>query len=188
MIHNANGDRKYLDPKERRQFIETLKSCPLPERSFCKFLVYSGCRISEALELTSSRVDVSGGLVVIRSLKKRRPDSYRAIPIPRDCIHDLFLQAESFDASPGERLWPWCRTKAWMVVKSTLERIGVTGAHANPKGLRHAFAVHALQCGVPITVLQRWLGHARVETTAIYTNVSGREERTLAARMWVNDR
>jgi integrase/recombinase XerD len=29
-----------------------------------------------------------------------------------------------------------------------------------------------------------WLGHARLETTAIYLDVSGEEERDLAKRFW----
>jgi hypothetical protein len=31
---------------------------------------------------------------------------------------------------------------------------------------------------------KKWLGHARLETTAIYLDVSGEEERKLAARLW----
>jgi site-specific recombinase XerD len=47
---------------------------------------------------------------------------------------------------------------------------------------RHGFGVSAVQAGIPVTLLQRWLGHARLETTAIYANVSGPEEREIAGR------
>ena len=53
-----------------------------------------------------------------------------------------------------------------------------------PKALRHAFGVGGTQTGVPLNIIQRWLGHADIETTAIYTNVLGNEERALADRMW----
>ena len=33
-------------------------------------------------------------------------------------------------------------------------------------------------------MIQRWLGHARLETTAIYLDVHGEEERELAMRVW----
>jgi integrase len=33
-------------------------------------------------------------------------------------------------------------------------------------------------------MLQKWLGHARLETTAIYATAVGAEERKLAARLW----
>ena len=55
---------------------------------------------------------------------------------------------------------------------------------ATPKGLRHGFGVHAVMCGIPLNLIQKWLGHADIATTAIYTNVLGPEERAVAARMW----
>jgi site-specific recombinase XerD len=63
---------------------------------------------------------------------------------------------------------------------------GITGGiHATPKGLRHGFGLHAVRSGVPLNLVQRWLGHARMETTAIYLQAIGTEEREIAARMWV---
>jgi hypothetical protein len=50
--------------------------------------------------------------------------------------------------------------------------------------LRHAFAAGALQAGVPLNVVQRWFGHARMSTTSIYADVPGLEERELAVRFW----
>jgi integrase/recombinase XerD len=41
-----------------------------------------------------------------------------------------------------------------------------------------------IQAGIPLNLLQRWLGHAQLTTTAIYANAVGPEERTIAARMW----
>jgi integrase/recombinase XerD len=53
-----------------------------------------------------------------------------------------------------------------------------------PKGLRHGFGVNAIQCGVPLNLLARWMGHANMKTTAIYADATGPEERQIAARMW----
>jgi integrase/recombinase XerD len=53
-----------------------------------------------------------------------------------------------------------------------------------PKGLRHSFGVNAFQSGVPPHLVQRWLGHASLETTAIYADVIGPEERAFSTRMW----
>jgi integrase len=58
------------------------------------------------------------------------------------------------------------------------------GPHATPKGLRHAFGLHAIRSGVPLNLVQRWLGHASMNTTAIYLDAIGHEEREIASRMW----
>jgi len=55
---------------------------------------------------------------------------------------------------------------------------------ATPRGLRHGFGVACIGALVPETLLQRWLGHARLSTTAIYAAVAGPEEYALAARLW----
>ncbi len=33
-------------------------------------------------------------------------------------------------------------------------------------------------------MVQKWLGHAQLSTTAIYANAVGEEEQAIAARMW----
>jgi integrase/recombinase XerD len=81
-------------------------------------------------------------------------------------------------------LWSWSRTTAWRRVKEIMASAGITGAAAMPKGLRHSFGVKAFQSGVPPHLVQRWLGHASLETTAIYGDVIGAEERGFARRMW----
>jgi site-specific recombinase XerD len=65
-----------------------------------------------------------------------------------------------------------------------MRNAGIAEALCKPKSLRHAFAIEAGQKGVPLNVVQRWLGHARIETTAIYAEALGAEERNLARRGW----
>jgi site-specific recombinase XerD len=72
---------------------------------------------------------------------------------------------------------PKYRTQAQLVMRNAESLF-------KPKALRHAFAVEAGQKGLPLNIVQRWLGHARIETTAIYANAVGKEERDLAEKMW----
>ena len=60
---------------------------------------------------------------------------------------------------------------------------GLSGVRACPKGLRHAFGVATLGV-VPLNVRQKWMGHARPETTDIYSAVCGPEEIEFAERFW----
>ena len=60
----------------------------------------------------------------------------------------------------------------------------ISGCQAMPKGLRHAFGVGVVQAGVPINLLKKWLGHSRLETTAIYAAAVGAEEQAIATKFW----
>ena len=69
-------------------------------------------------------------------------------------------------------------------MKEALAVAGIEGIQASPKGLRHALGVAAVGRGIPLNMVQRWLGHAQLTTTAIYAEAVGEEERAIAARMW----
>lgn len=153
---------------------------------FCHFLLHTGARISEALDLRSHQLDLVNGVVILLTLKKRRPGVYRSVPVPRYLIENLLSMADEKGLAPGERLWSWSRTKAWNEVKAVMRGIGLTGPHACPKGLRHGFGVAAIQAGVPLNLVSKWLGHADLNTTAVYTNALGEEERFIAERLWTS--
>lgn len=188
-LYDREGNRKYLTRAERNAFLAVASRMPPEVRTFCLTLAYTGARISEVLALTPKRIDADAGIVIIESLKKRRRGIYRAVPVPWDLIveleriHSIEL-AKQYPQHGKQRIWKFCRTTAWKSIKSCLRRAGITGARANPKGLRHAFGVEALQSGVPINLVKKWLGHARLETTEVYTNAVGDEERALAHRFW----
>jgi site-specific recombinase XerD len=42
----------------------------------------------------------------------------------------------------------------------------------------------AVQASIPLHLVQRWLGHAQLSTTAIYAEAVGKEAHDLVARMW----
>lgn len=167
-------------------FMAAADTLPREYRTLCYLLCMTGCRISEALALLSDRVDAKAKVIVFESLKKRKLGVYRAVPVPPALIDMLELVHDLKRTRPRKPapLWSIGRTRAWQIVKATMKAAKVKGTHATPKGLRHGFGVHAVQSGVPLNLLQRWLGHAQLTTTAIYANAIGAEEWSIAARMW----
>jgi len=184
-LYTAAGQRKYLTAGERTRFMETALASPRGElRTLCLTLAYSGCRISEALALTADRIEREAGFIAIRSLKKRkRTVVIREVPVPVELFRALD-EAHRFE-DRSARLWPISRSGAWQLVKGIMRDAAVPEwAHMTPKGLRHSFGIHAIRSGVPLNLVQRWLGHASMTTTAIYLQAVGDEEREIAARMW----
>jgi len=195
-LFDARGHRLYLTAGERAAFLEAARKEDRHVRTFCLVLHYCGCRISEGLALTPQRFDLVGKVIVFETLKKRRRGVYRAVPVPGDVldtldmVHGLTEAAKRQGrATVEEPLWGWSRTTAWRRIKEVMDAAGIAeGPHKSPKGLRHGFGVHAISEKVPLNMLKKWMGHARLEITEIYTNAQGQEERNIAALMWEGEK
>jgi integrase len=153
-------------------------------------LAYAGCRLSEALALTVDRVDLAAGTLIFETMKKRRAGVFRAVPVPPalldslDLVHGIRERQERRGKGRREVLWSWSRMTAWRYIHAVMEQAGLSGAQASAKGLRHGFGVAAVSAGIPLNLVQKWLGHANLTTTAIYANAVGAEEKDIAKRMW----
>ncbi|WP_408591815.1 tyrosine-type recombinase/integrase [Novosphingobium sp.] len=180
-LFDEAGRRKYLSNDELARFIRTAQAAPPQVRAFCLLLAHAGCRISEALAITPQHLDQENQRVIFRTLKRRRT-VFRAVPIPDALMRQLSRLASG--AEDNALLWPWARQTAWRKVKVMMDRAGVEGVMASPKGLRHAYGIKAAASNVPQNLIQRWLGHAKPDTTLIYVDAVGVEERSFAKRMW----
>ena len=191
-LYDALGRRPYLASGERDAFLRTALGHDRPVRTFCSLLYDTGCRISEALHVTPRRVDFADQVIILESLKKRRKGVYRAIPVPPflldtlDMVHGLTeIQRRGRRRELDQPLWPWSRTTAWRRVVAVMKQADIAeGPHRVPKGLRHGYAIHALNKGVPLNMVSKWMGHSIMEITAIYANAVGEEQQAIAARMW----
>jgi integrase/recombinase XerD len=191
-LFDGQGRRLYVPDDERKAFLAAARIAPREVRCFCGVLHYTGCRISEALALTPKAIDLSTRFIVFESLKERRRGIYRAVPVPPDLLDvlDMVYGVREIQKKGGARLnaklWRWSRMTAYRRVQEIIEAAGIgKGPHACPKGLRHGFGVAAVGKGITLNMVQKWLGHAQLTTTAIYANAVGEEEQNIAARMWL---
>jgi len=185
-LYAPTGQRLYLTPAERSAFIEVARAQPPPVHTFCHMLAYTGCRISEALALTNKNIDLQSQVVVFETLKRRHKGVFRAVPLPDPFLQELTKthHLSLYDAT-SKPLWPMSRSTAYRRIIDVLEAAGIAkGPHHCPKGLRHSFGVTAVLNGVPVGKLKAWMGHARLETTLLYTQATGDEERALAQAIW----
>ncbi|MEM5585233.1 site-specific integrase [Roseibium sp. AS2] len=193
-LYDERNQRLYINAAERARFIKAAERAAPEISTFGLTLLYTGCRISEALELTAAAVQIEAGSVSIRCLKKRRKHIMREVPIPSaladllDAVHGIRASQQRLTAE-AVPLWrhggqPVNRSTAYRWIKDLMRDAGIRGIHASPKGLRHGYGIHAIRSGVPLNMLCKWMGHASISTTAIYTNALGPDEQEIAARMW----
>jgi integrase/recombinase XerD len=190
-LYAPDGARKYLNRDERQRVLVAIEFLEPDQALFALTLAWTGARVSEVLALTPSSFQVERGIVALRTLKRRK-HHIREVPIPPELMAalDRHFRVAAKQRDPrgaDSRLWPWHRATAWRLVKALMRRLGIRGAQACPRGLRHGFGVATLQTGVPLNLLKRWLGHARIDTTAIYADACGPEELGFAARFWSAD-
>ncbi len=141
------------------------------------------------MALTARQIDLSGRAVVFESLKKRRRGVFRAVPVPPELLDTLDMVHGIREAQRRGQvqalLWPWSRMTSFRRVQELIAAAGITdGPYACPKGLRHGFGVQAVSRGIALNMVQKWLGHAQLTTTAICAKAVGEEEQSIAARMW----
>jgi integrase/recombinase XerD len=192
-LYDRNGLRLYLNDKERQSFLTASTGEKRKIKAFCHVLAFTGCRLSEALQLTPRRVDFSEKTLTFRTLKQRREKPvFRSVPVPDellDMLGDIFglqeIQKRGNAKELDSPIFSWSRGRAWQIVKDTMKKSHIVdGPHKTAKGLRHGYGVHAVKNGVQLHMLAKWLGHAKLENTAIYAQALGEEEREIAARMW----
>ena len=185
---DARG-RKYLTAEERARFLAAVRAHRQPTvQTLARTLALTGCRVSEALALRPCDVDLEAAELRIATLKRRRAH-WRAVPVPEDLVHALELvhRVRRAQASPRGRaraLWPITRQAAHRQVTALMAAAGIEGPQACPRGLRHGYGVAAVTAGVPLPTVAAVLGHASLETTAIYTTAIGAQARELVARVW----
>jgi len=189
-LYNTKGLQLYLSPEERESFLIAAKNADRETRTFCQTLHTTGAWISEVLMLMPRSVDFGRKVIVFETLKKRKTGVFRAVPVPDDYLDTLDL-VHGFKAlyrrkkQLDQPLWNWTRMTGYRKVMAVMEAAGIEeGPHRCPKGLRHAFGVNAVLNKVPLNTLKKWMGHSKIETTAIYADAVGEEERAIAARMW----
>jgi len=131
------------------------------DQAILELLYAAGIRASE---LTGLRLeDFNPGVGYIRCLGKGGKE--RVVPIGRRAIEKLTEYN-----SPGPLLFPITRETLWRIVQKAARKAGLRD-RIHPHTLRHSFATHLVQNGADLRYVQEMLGHSKISTTQIYTEV-----------------
>ena len=177
-----------LSPGEAERLIEAATGTTpraLRDRALVELLYGAGLRVSEAVRLERSRVDLEQRLV--RAVGKGSKE--RVVPIGREATEALrrYLargrphldrrhRPELFLNAKGGAL---TRAGAFLILRRLAGAAGLEPERVHPHLLRHSFATHLLEGGADLRSVQEMLGHADLATTELYTHVSDRRRREL---------
>jgi integrase/recombinase XerD len=144
----------------------------LRDSMLLKCMYYLGLRNSEARTLHTDDIDTINNTVKVVQGKGKKD---RYVPIPVGFSQELkaFIGSRSGFVFQG-------RGREGTLSDRHIRRIVKTHARAanvrkyeeiHPHTLRHSYATHLQNSGVPLNVIQGMLGHERIETTTIYTHM-----------------
>ena len=151
--------------------------------------VYSlGLRLHEALFLQVSDIDGQRLQVHVHRGKGAKD---RYVPLPEDTLmllraywkthrHTTWLfPATGRDQKQSPTaLAPMSRSSVQGAFRKARQRAGITKTGVAIHTLRHSYATHLLEASVNPRLIQRYLGHAQLETTMVYLHLThkGQEE------------
>ncbi len=139
-----------------------------------------GCRISELRGILNDDITPNGVKMVTKG------GWARLKPVTKEFLEELRRYAKGKKAV-FPHTYAYYKKKLVVLGKAA----GYTGK-VNPHMFRHARAVDLLDKGMPLPYLQQFLGHANMNTTAAYTEITGGElgahlEKVESGKGFVND-
>jgi len=178
---------------ERDEIETTLSRLPtsgrhaLRDRTLLIFLYNTGARVQEAADVRANNVQFNPNP---RVHLHGKGDKWRVCPLWEETtslLHELLTGDDASDASDrpvftnatGAAL---TRFGIYKIIRRCTKQIVKKRSDGRTKPIsphvwRHSTAVHLLEAGVEVNVIRAWLGHASLETTNRYAEITLRTKR-----------
>ena len=147
----------------------------LKHRAVLAMIYSAGLRISELLNLELKHIDIDRRQILVKNSKGRRDRNIilaeSFIPLMQNYLMSYnpktyFVEGKPFQQYSAESV------RAFLHKSTKIARIS---KRVTPHTLRHSYATHLLENGIDLRYIQELLGHAKPETTMIYTHVSKKD-------------
>lgn len=148
----------------------------LKHRAVLSMIYSAGLRISELLNLELKNIDVDRRQIIVKNAKGRKDRhiilaesfiplmiNYITSYVPKKYFVEGVVEGEKYSAESIRSFLKTACKLAHITKKVT------------PHTLRHSYATHLLENGIDLRYIQELLGHAKPETTMIYTHVSKKD-------------
>ena len=164
----------YFTIEEARALIAATES--RDTRLAMRLMLRCGLRVSEALHVRPSflRFDLTPPVISLPpDIPGNKAKEGREIPIPDDLIEILKDRSSGETKARNLRLVQISRQAVAHGMKHAAVAVGIDPARVHPHAFRHTYGRDCILKGVPVNVLQQWLGHSSLTMTMLYVTLAG---------------
>jgi integrase/recombinase XerD len=173
-LRTVNKPRRAPVVLSKEEVARLLEAAPSLKYKAALSVAYgAGLRVSEVANLKVSDIDSGRMMLRVEQGKGQRDRYVMLSPQLLELLRDWWRAARPpVWLFPGQNpINPITPRQLNRAVTAAKDLAGLS-KRISPHTLRHSFATHLLEQGVDIRVIQVLLGHAKLETTALYTRVA----------------
>ncbi|EMS8449936.1 tyrosine-type recombinase/integrase, partial [Campylobacter jejuni] len=162
--------KKFLDAIENADF----KNNTIRNKLIIKIIIFTGIRVSEAIDIKMGDISEENDLYIIRI--RAKGNKYRVVMIKKELIYDLLKNVSINYMSKDALLFvnkkgtPLTQSYVSRIVEQLLFRAGIRKQKNGAHMLRHTFATLLYKKQKDLILVQEALGHASLNTSRIYTH------------------
>ncbi len=158
----------------KQEIIKILKvTRNIKHKTMLMMLYSAGLRLGELLDLKIEDIDSNRMKIHIRQAKGKKD---RYVFLSHKLLDLLRLYFKEYQPKDylfeGQKCNQYSPKSVQSVLKQALKKANIKKP-ATVHTLRHSFATHLLEDGTDIRYIQQLLGHKKLETTSIYTHITG---------------
>lgn len=159
------------------------KETELRDKTLLCFMYASGTRAQEVCNLAVGDIQFHPDRATVRIHGKGQKIRMIGIPssasnmLKKYIIHRRITDQEHrhvFSSQTHEKMTVSCIEEIYAkyISKAKVENPELFKDHYTPHSMRHTTATHMLEAGVPLIVVKNFLGHASLQTTQIYAEIT----------------
>jgi integrase len=161
---------KYLKKEEWLRLIESIDS--YRDRLIIKLLYSTGMRVGELAKLETKDIDFQERFIYIPA-ENTKTRTARTVIVAKEVLSDIAAYLKIAKIKQG-KVFNLTVRRIQQLIKKYAVSVQIK---ASPHTLRHTHIVHALLDRIPITAVQKQVGHKKLTTTQIYSNLAPEQVR-----------
>ena len=162
-----------LSPEEVSRFLEAAPG--LKYKAALSVAYGAGLRVSEVVALKTTDIDSKRMVIRVEQGKGRKDRYVMLSPQLLELLRAWWKAARPQGwLFPGQNRVSPLSTRQFNRACHAAAQTAEIDKPVTPHTLRHSFATHLLEQNIDIRVIQVLLGHSKLETTALYTQVATR--------------